>query len=63
MLFFFPACIPFPLCSQENQSHEKCICLNLTQSCNSSSLKLSLKLREIFIHVDLIHGFMVEHDT
>ena len=28
----FSACIHFPLCSREYQSHEKCIRINLTQS-------------------------------
>ena len=57
---FFSTCIHFPLCLREYQSREKCIRVNLTQSCKSGRSKLSLGFHEIFIWVDLIHGFRVE---
>ena len=44
----------------ECQGHEKCIDINLTQSCKSSRLKLSFGFREIIIRVDLIKSLRVE---
>ena len=44
----------------DNISHEKCSHVNLTQSCKSGRLKLSIGFHEIFIQVDLIYDFGVE---
>ena len=59
-IIFFFTCIHFPLCLQEYQSREKCIRVNLTLFCKSGKLKPSLEFLEIFIRVDLIHGFRLE---
>ena len=56
---FRPRATVSAICSREYQNREKCNLVNLIQSCKSGRLKKSLGFHEIFIRVDLIHGFKV----
>ena len=56
----FSTSIHFQLCSQEYQSHEKCIRVNFIQSCKSGRCRLSFRFCEKFIGVDLILFLRIE---